>query len=71
MPDDIQRKLIHGYYAQQVILMLRLVKLCKAQRKGLKKNTIIVLGGDHGFHLGDQVSGPNPTNFEQSTDPHY
>ena len=39
----------------------------KTKRKGFDKNTIIVLWGDHGFHLGDHSMWTKHTNFEQST----
>ena len=41
--------------------------VAKLKEKGLDKNTIIVLWGDHGFHLGDHSMWTKHTNFEQST----
>ena len=41
--------------------------MVKLKEKGLDKNTIIVLWGDHGFHLGDHSQWTKHTNFEQST----
>tara|TARA_Y100000991_G_scaffold49733_1_gene35913 strand:- start:855 stop:2759 length:1905 start_codon:yes stop_codon:yes gene_type:complete len=68
LPDEIQRKLIHGYYAATSYIDAQVGKLlAKLKEKGLDKNTIIVLWGDHGFHLGDHSMWTKHTNFEQST----
>ena len=68
LPDDIQRKLIHGYYAATSYIDAQIGKvISKLKEKGLDKNTIIVLWGDHGFHLGDHSMWTKHTNFEQST----
>jgi arylsulfatase A-like enzyme/GH35 family endo-1,4-beta-xylanase len=68
LPDDIQKELLHGYYAsisfvdaQVGLLMDKLVEL------GLDTNTIVVLWGDHGFHLGDHNEWGKHTNLEQAT----
>ena len=67
LPDNIQRKLIHGYYAATSYIDAQIGKvLDKLKEKGLDKNTIIVLWGDHGFHLGDHSQWTKHTNFEQS-----
>jgi iduronate 2-sulfatase len=68
LPIDKQKELIHGYYAAvsytdaQVGLLLD-----KLDALGLTKNTIIVLWGDHGWHLGDHNLWCKHTNFEQAT----
>jgi len=68
LSDDIQRKLIHGYYAATSYIDAQIgLVLKKLKEKGLDKNTIIVLWGDHGFHLGDHSQWTKHTNFEQST----
>ncbi len=68
LPIDKQKELIHGYYAcisymdaQVGVLMNALDSL------GLSKNTIVVLWGDHGWHLGDHDLWCKHTNFEQAT----
>ena len=67
LPDDIQRKLIHGYYAATSYIDAQIGKvIAKLKERGLDKNTIIVLWGDHGFHLGDHSMWTKHTNFEQS-----
>ena len=68
LPEEIQRKLIHGYYAATSYIDAQVGKLvAKLKEKGFDKNTIIVLWGDHGFHLGDHSMWTKHTNFEQST----
>ena len=65
---DKQRELIQGYYAAvsytdaQVGILLNTL-----ESLGLLKNTIIVLWGDHGWHLGDHDLWGKQTNFEQAT----
>jgi arylsulfatase A-like enzyme len=53
-PDDLQRELIHGYYACVAYadtLVGKLLNELKAQ--GLEDNTIVVIWGDHGYQLGE------------------
>ena len=61
------RKLIHGYYAASSYIDAQIELIDKLKEKGLDKNTIIVIWGDHGFHLGDHSQWTKHTNFEQST----
>ncbi|MFZ4582504.1 MAG: alginate lyase family protein [Paludibacter sp.] len=68
LPLAKQKELIHGYHAavsytdaQVGILLNTLDSL------GLTDNTIIVLWGDHGWHLGDHNLWCKHTNFEQAT----
>jgi arylsulfatase A-like enzyme len=66
--EELQRLLLHGYYASvsytdaQVGLLLAALK-----EQGLDQNTIIVLWGDHGWHLGDHTMWAKHSNFEQAT----
>ena len=65
---DKQRELIHGYYAATSYIDAQIGKvLAKLKETGLDKNTIIVLWGDHGWHLGDHGLWAKHTNFEQAT----
>ena len=65
---DKSRELIHGYYASISYVDAQLGLVIDAlERKGLKDNTIIVLWGDHGWHLGDHGLWNKHTNFEQAT----
>ena len=63
--DPQTRKLIHGYYASVSYVDAQLGKVLDAlDANGLSDNTIIVLWGDHGWHLGDQGMWCKHTNFE-------
>jgi iduronate 2-sulfatase len=63
-----QRELIHGYYACVAYVDAQIGKvLAKLRETGLDKNTIIVLWGDHGWHLGDHGIWCKHSNFEQAT----
>jgi iduronate 2-sulfatase len=68
LPVDKQKELIHGYYAAvsytdaQIEMLLN-----ELDRLGIRENTIIVLWGDHGWHLGDHGLWNKHTNFEQAT----
>ncbi|WP_298238942.1 sulfatase [uncultured Algibacter sp.] len=67
-PDSIKRKLIHGYYASVSYMDAQLGRVMdELKRLELDKNTIIVLWGDHGWHLGDHAIWTKHTNFEQAT----
>jgi len=68
MAEEKQKELIHGYYACVSYIdaqVGRLLDELKAQ--GLDKNTVVVLWGDHGWHLGDHGLWCKHTNFEQAT----
>ena len=68
LPDDLQRELIHGYYAATSYTDAQIGKVINAlDDLGLAKNTIIVLWSDHGYHLGDHGIWCKHTNFEQAT----
>lgn len=67
-PDSIKRKLIHGYYASVSYMDAQLGKVIEElKRLELDKNTIVILWGDHGWHLGDHAIWTKHTNFEQAT----
>ena len=67
LPDEKALELIHGYYASVSYMDAQLGKvLDELDRKGLTKNTVIVLWGDHGWHLGDHGLWNKHTNFEQA-----
>ena len=68
LPIDKQQELIHGYYAAVSYTDAQVGKLLdKLDALELTKNTIIVLWGDHGWHLGDHNIWCKHTNFEQAT----
>jgi len=65
--DDLQRELIHGYRAcvsYTDALVGKLIDHLKTL--GLADNTIVVLWGDHGWHLGDHGMFCKHTNYEQA-----
>ncbi len=74
MPDtgtlttDQQRHLLHGYHAATSYMDAQLGRVLDAlDASGLAQNTIIVLWGDHGWHLGDHGMWCKHTNYEQAT----
>jgi arylsulfatase A-like enzyme len=63
-----QRELIHGYYACVAYVDAQIGKVFeKLKETGLDKNTIVVLWGDHGWHLGDHGIWCKHSTFEQAT----
>lgn len=68
LPLDKQRALIHGYYAAVSYTDAQIgIVLKTLDSLGLTDNTIIVLWGDHGWHLGDHNLWCKHSNFEQAT----
>lgn len=68
LPPAEQRKLIHGYMACVSFIDEQVGRLMESLRKNnLLENTIIILWGDHGYHLGDHNQWGKSTNFEQAT----
>ena len=66
-PDDLTRQLIHGYYASVSYMDAQVGKLLDGlELHGFSKNTIVVLWGDHGWHLGDHGSWTKHSNYEQA-----
>ena len=63
-----QRELIHGYYASVSYVDAQIGKILDYLKlSGLDKNTIVVLIGDHGWHLGDHGLWNKHSTFEQAT----
>ena len=63
-----QKELIHGYYASVSYVDAQLGKVLNfLDTSPLKENTVIVLIGDHGWHLGDHGLWNKHSNFEQAT----
>jgi iduronate 2-sulfatase len=66
--ESLQIKLIHGYYAAtSYIDQLVGNVIAELSELGLEDNTIIVLWGDHGWHLGDHGLWCKHSNFEEAT----
>ena len=68
LDEAFQRELVHGYYACASFIDFQIGKIVnKLKTEGLMDNTIIVIWGDHGFHLGDHRMWTKHSNFEQAT----
>jgi len=68
LPENKQRELIHAYYACISYIDAQIGKvITELDRLGLAEKTIIVLWGDHGWHLGDHGLWCKHSNFEQAT----
>jgi iduronate 2-sulfatase len=64
---ELKKKLIHGYYAAASYVDAQIGRvLDELERSGHAKDTIVVLWGDHGFHLGDLGIWTKHTNYEQA-----
>jgi iduronate 2-sulfatase len=67
LPEEQQRTLIHGYYAAMSYMDAQVGRvLDELERLGLADKTIVVLWGDHGWHLGDHGMWCKHTNYEQA-----
>lgn len=65
MSVEKQRELIRGYYASTSYSDAQLGRvLDELDRLNLTEKTIVVLWGDHGFHLGEHNLWAKTTNFE-------
>jgi iduronate 2-sulfatase len=61
------RTLIHGYYAATSYVDAQVGRVLDAlDATGFAQNTIVVLWGDHGWHLGDHGQWCKHTNYEQA-----
>ncbi len=59
------RELRHGYYACVSFVDAQIGRLlAELDRLGLRENTIVVLWGDHGWHLGEQGLWAKLSDFE-------
>lgn len=68
IPDDLARELIRGYYACVTHvdgLVGRL--MAELERLELDERTIVVVWGDHGYHLGELGQWTKFLNFEEAT----
>ena len=67
LPVEKQKELIHGYMAATSYVDAQVgLLLDKLEALGIADNTVIILWGDHGFHLGDHGLWTKHTNFEQA-----
>jgi len=65
--DEYARKLRHAYFACVSYIDAQVGKLLNELEKlGLAENTVVVIWGDHGWHLGDQLVWGKHTIFERA-----
>ena len=65
--DEYARKLRHAYFACVSYIDAQVGKLiAELEKQGLAENTIVVIWGDHGWHLGDQLVWGKHTNYERA-----
>lgn len=68
LSPELQRTLIHGYYATTSYVDAQIGRVLDAlEAQGLAENTIVVLWGDHGWHLGDHGLWSKHDNYEEAT----
>ena len=68
-PLDLEqaRTLIHGYYAATSFVDAQIGRVLEELHDlGLDRQTIVVLWGDHGWHLGDHGMWSKHTNYEEA-----
>lgn len=62
------RELVHGYYAATSFMDSQVGRvLAELDSLGLAENTIVVLFGDHGWHLGEHQLWAKTNNFDLDT----
>lgn len=65
--DEYARKIRHAYFACVSYTDAQIGKLmAELEKQGLAENTIVVVWGDHGWHLGDQMVWGKHTIFERA-----
>lgn len=68
LPESKQKELIHAYYASVSYIDAQIGRLMdELKANGLDENTVVVMWGDHGWHLGDHNLWCKHSNFEQAT----
>jgi len=66
--DKLARTLLHGYYACVSYADAQVGHMIEAlEDAGVRDNTIIIVWGDHGWHLGDMGIWGKATNYEIAT----
>ncbi|MCA1758762.1 MAG: sulfatase-like hydrolase/transferase [Bacteroidales bacterium] len=65
--DEYARKLRHAYFACVSYIDAQVGKLMdELEKQGLAENTIVIVWGDHGWHLGDHLVWGKHTVFERA-----
>ncbi len=66
--DELARTLRHAYLACVSYIDAQVGRMIEAlEEAGLRENTIIIVWGDHGWHLGDMGIWGKATNYEIAT----
>lgn len=66
--EQKQKELIHSYYACVSFIDAQIgILLEELEKTGKAKNTIVVIWGDHGYHLGDHAQWGKHALMEEST----
>ncbi|MBN7811650.1 sulfatase [Algoriphagus sp. H41] len=67
MSEEYSRKIRHAYLAAVSYVDAQVGKvLDELERQGLAENTIVIVWGDHGWHLGDQLVWGKHTLFDRA-----
>jgi len=67
LSDKYSKHLRHAYYASISYVDAQVGKvLDKLETTGLAENTMVIIWGDHGWHLGDHTAWGKHTLFERS-----
>lgn len=68
MGDELSRTLLHAYYASVSYVDANIGKMVAAlEEVGVSDDTIIIVWGDHGWHLGEMGIWGKATNYEIAT----
>lgn len=64
--EKLAKELVHGYYACVSYTDAQIAKvLAELEKLGLDENTVVVLWGDHGWHLGEHGLWCKHCNFDK------
>ncbi|MEN1680645.1 MAG: sulfatase [Planctomycetota bacterium] len=67
LSPEMARNAVHGYFAALSYMDAQLGRvLDELDSLGLAEETVVVLWGDHGYHLGDHGAWTKHTNYEQA-----
>lgn len=68
LTTDQRRQLVHGYWAATSYIDAQIGRVLQyLDELDLRKSTVVVLWGDHGFHLGEQGMWGKTSNYEAAT----
>lgn len=68
LDEDLARTLVHGYYACASFADAMIGRVLEElEALGLKDNTLVVLMGDNGWHLGDKGIWSKFTDYQEAT----